>query len=607
MHFLILKDDKVSVGWNPKCGCTGILYNIFVNKYGYTQFKNDIHSTWKYRDIWNDKLEWWDKRSCIESKFLKNINILDYKFYGVYRDPIERFISTFYDVIIRRKKYSDENEIIDDYINKLIDDSFDIDKHHFCFQFNRQLGIFNFLFDEIYELKDMELFLSKIGIENDRSAEANNIIGHLNNYSNDDEFIGNKTIKYLIDSKKFVKDIKNLIKKDTIERLYNYYKYDFEVISFYKNKKNVQSNIINFNKYINRIKIKEIPINISQIDFEIKYLIEDVKKIITNNKPAIINRIGGSDFDFFNLVFKNNSLNLLGMKSNIEIVYKFNGYFDTTTDESIEKTNLNRYYNSALDSYRSSDLFICVGQDLLDDINMVYYEGSIKKYNPNQKYTITNILPKKNIHYNSFEFINFKTSDSLISFVELLKLFEGKKILVVSPFADEIKLQFPKKDSLFTNFPLLKNFKYPDFDLLTLKCPITYSNYKDRLNTNYYDYKNWFEVCESISNKISQIEFNIALLSCGSYSLPLLNDIKNKYKKIGIYMGGVLQIFFGIRADRYKIYDQLGWTNENWIDITNVKIPSCIINNDDNNIDKIARKSKEGIYAYTTKSLTKIN
>ena len=57
-------------------------------------------------------------------------------------------------------------------------------------------------------------------------------------------------------------------------------------------------------------------------------------------------------------------------------------------------------------------------------------------------------------------------------------------------------------------------------------------------------------------DEISKIDFDIALLGCGGYGLPLCNFIKEKLNKSAIYVGGGLQLLFGVMGSR--------WDNDFW-------------------------------------------
>jgi hypothetical protein len=56
-------------------------------------------------------------------------------------------------------------------------------------------------------------------------------------------------------------------------------------------------------------------------------------------------------------------------------------------------------------------------------------------------------------------------------------------------------------------------------------------------------------------NDIKEIEFDIALLGCGGYGLPLANFIYEKMNKSAIYIGGGLQLLFGVMGKRWEGID----------------------------------------------------
>lgn len=60
---------------------------------------------------------------------------------------------------------------------------------------------------------------------------------------------------------------------------------------------------------------------------------------------------------------------------------------------------------------------------------------------------------------------------------------------------------------------------------------------------------------------ISKIDFDVALLGCGLYGIPLSAHIKRMGCQ-AIYTGGATQIIFGIKGRRW---DNLGIYNDNWV------------------------------------------
>lgn len=131
---------------------------------------------------------------------------------------------------------------------------------------------------------------------------------------------------------------------------------------------------------------------------------------------------------------------------------------------------------------------------------------------------------------------------------------EGKKVLVVHPFAETIESQYRKRELLFSNPKVL-----PEFQLITYKAVQTIAGNKDeRFNT-------WFDALDFMSDEISRIDFDVAIVGCGAYGLPLSARIK-KMGKVAIHMGGATQLLFGIKGRRWeKIESVKKLFNEHWV------------------------------------------
>ena len=117
---------------------------------------------------------------------------------------------------------------------------------------------------------------------------------------------------------------------------------------------------------------------------------------------------------------------------------------------------------------------------------------------------------------------------------------KGKKVLVIHPFANEIKSQYEnKREKLFANKNVL-----PEFTLITYKAVQSIGGSSQ--------YKDWFEALDKMEQDISQIDFDICLLGCGAYGMPLAAYIKKELKRSAIHIGGSLQLFFGIKGHRWE-------------------------------------------------------
>lgn len=114
----------------------------------------------------------------------------------------------------------------------------------------------------------------------------------------------------------------------------------------------------------------------------------------------------------------------------------------------------------------------------------------------------------------------------------------GKKVLVVHPFTETIKAQYSRREKIFDNSALL-----PDFELRTLKA--VQSNAGSDVV-----YNDWFEALKWMEDEMARIDFDICILGCGAYGLPLAATAKRMGKK-AIHMGGGSQLLFGIKGKRW--------------------------------------------------------
>ncbi len=138
---------------------------------------------------------------------------------------------------------------------------------------------------------------------------------------------------------------------------------------------------------------------------------------------------------------------------------------------------------------------------------------------------------------------------------------EGKKVLVIHPFSSIIESQFNnKRKLLFKNKNIL-----PEFELKTLRTPITYPG-------SCYQSQNWFEILSRMTNQALEIDFEVAIIGCGAYGMPLAARLKKGGKK-SIHLGGAVQILFGIKGRRWdEIEDFRKMYNKYWVYPSNEKV-----------------------------------
>ena len=144
---------------------------------------------------------------------------------------------------------------------------------------------------------------------------------------------------------------------------------------------------------------------------------------------------------------------------------------------------------------------------------------------------------------------------------------KGKKVLVVHPMTESIARQYEKRTLLFEDPRVL-----PDFDLLLLKA-------------KYFDdpvYNTWEKIYRFYLEEIHKTDFDVALLGCGSWGMPLAARIKEK-GKVAIHLGGATQLLFGITGNRWEVlYPTFTkkFVNAHWAKPLESETPSWAVNYD---------------------------
>lgn len=67
-----------------------------------------------------------------------------------------------------------------------------------------------------------------------------------------------------------------------------------------------------------------------------------------------------------------------------------------------------------------------------------------------------------------------------------------------------------------------------------------------------YPHCDWLETLAYLKGEMEKIDFDIALPSCGSYAMPLGLHARDVTGKKAVYVGGVLQLLFGVIGRRYE-------------------------------------------------------
>ncbi len=131
---------------------------------------------------------------------------------------------------------------------------------------------------------------------------------------------------------------------------------------------------------------------------------------------------------------------------------------------------------------------------------------------------------------------------------------KGKKVLVITPFATQIKEQYAKRKELF---PKEKDI-LPEFTLLTIEAPLTCADglVKD---------SDFFKELAKMKTAMAKCDFDIALIGAGAYGTFLALEAKRLGKQ-GVQTGGATMTLFGMIGKRWDKRDHVAkFVNSSWV------------------------------------------
>ena len=149
-------------------------------------------------------------------------------------------------------------------------------------------------------------------------------------------------------------------------------------------------------------------------------------------------------------------------------------------------------------------------------------------------------------------------------------LFEHKKVLIITSHKETVNKQIQSDN-------IDKLFNKPIFHSTT-----SFYIYKPpQQNGGSHDTNSWTFHFDTMKNDIAQIKkefaFDIALVSCGGFGMLISDYIYTDLKSSVIYVGGALQLFFGIIGNRWvNSPDIKKLMNNYWTNVLDVDKPANI-------------------------------
>lgn len=126
-----------------------------------------------------------------------------------------------------------------------------------------------------------------------------------------------------------------------------------------------------------------------------------------------------------------------------------------------------------------------------------------------------------------------------------------KRVFVVSPFLKLFQKQLEKRQLIWQNSEILPDFSLHGYEfpyLIDEECKL-----------------NWQIVYQDVVAKMHSSSFDVALFGCGALGFPLAHEAK-RLGKVGIHLGGTLQLLFGVSGKRYEEHPYFSqYINEYWL------------------------------------------
>lgn len=256
-------------------------------------------------------------------------------------------------------------------------------------------------------------------------------------------------------------------------------------------------------EYITRIKKKDVYDEAGLKKLSEEGVYKEIKEALDEKKPFCIGKIGGTEsFAVSSVYFR------WKCKSAYEQLCRCAGFFP------------NEYNQEAFYNYYKEQTTAIGAMDMIINYPKKYEFLHLMKYAKSDLKWCLRITP-------------------WLQNKPWIQLLENRKVLVIHPFAKSIEKQYQRREKIFADSRLL-----PKFDLYTITAVQTIAdNYDERFSS-------WKNALDYMTQQAQKVDFDIALIGCGAYGLPLAARIK-KWGKVGIHCGGELQTYFGIHGKRW--------------------------------------------------------
>lgn len=264
----------------------------------------------------------------------------------------------------------------------------------------------------------------------------------------------------------------------------------------------------------------------------------NVRDELVGSKPAAIGKLGSSELSLAYYVFKSKRVrNPPPIPDEMLDLLSINaGLFPITQEAAVQ-----------------------MGNELLKSV--IHFTTTSPWFGLPQSLEIYNVLAKSAtfVSVNCLEcFLSPNPNDWWTAAIP-----SNTKVLVISPFSSSIERQIPNLAKIWAARPGLWN---PTTQFKTIQFPLSYGTQSKEIQTEMTDrWSDSLGLLAYVKEQMDSLDYDIAMIGAGIYSLPLMAHSKQRGKK-AIHLGGSTQLFFGIRGGRWDtMTDFQPLFNEHWI------------------------------------------
>jgi hypothetical protein len=167
-------------------------------------------------------------------------------------------------------------------------------------------------------------------------------------------------------------------------------------------------------------------------------------------------------------------------------------------------------------------------------------------------------LPGALVPYTSMEPNRSVPADDSACWLPLLR---GRRVLIVAPFAD-LLCERATQDTFERVWSRIGKRWFHPAQVESVEFPYGFDP------ATQARYPTALDLCDLICGRIDAREFDVALIAAGGLAIPLAAHIKRS-GRIGISLGGHLQVLFGVLGQRWRVLESWSrhYFNDAWIDM----------------------------------------